>query len=148
MHQHLSLRDGPNAASGAIFLSKDTALLGPGIRLEKDRPWSGLAREAACVSTELLQAAADRPSPFSTSTQGDVEFSNDLPSTELRIQVGSQGQMRKSLSVNSRIGLERSTDNSELTSISGSGRKWRSDVTSHPRLVASRRTERKWLLNA
>ncbi|WP_431819495.1 autotransporter outer membrane beta-barrel domain-containing protein [Burkholderia sp. F1] len=120
VYQHLNLRDASDAASRVMFPSIDTALLRLGARLSKDLQWSSQAPGSAWVSTDLLQRMGNRTrTRFSTPTQGDVGFSNDLPGTTLRLQTGVEGQLRKNVSINARLGVEHSIDGSRFTSLSG-----------------------------
>jgi len=48
-----------------------------------------------------------------------VGFSNDLPGTSLRLLTGIEGAVRKNVSVNARIGVERNLDGSGATSFGG-----------------------------
>ncbi len=120
VYQHLDLRGSADAASRVMFPSTDTALLRLGARLSKDLRWSDQAPGTAWVSGNLLQrVGAHARTRFSTPTQGDVGFSNDLPGTALSLQTGIEGQVRKNVVVNARIGVEQSVDGSGLTSLGG-----------------------------
>ncbi|MDF3835879.1 autotransporter outer membrane beta-barrel domain-containing protein [Cupriavidus basilensis] len=120
VYQHLNLRDASDAASRVLFPSTDTALLRLGARLSKDLQLSGQAPGTTWASADLLQRVGDRTrTRFSTPTQGDVGFSNDLPGTALRLQTGVEGQVRKNVTVNARIGVEHSIDGSGFTSLNG-----------------------------
>ncbi|AZD86976.1 Type V secretory pathway, adhesin AidA [Pseudomonas chlororaphis subsp. aureofaciens] len=120
VYQHLNLRDGSDAASRVVFPSTDTALLRLGLHLSKDLRRSSQAPGTAWASVDLLQRmGANTRTRFSTPTQGDVGFNNDLPKTGLRLKVGTEGQVSQNVSVNAHIGGERSIDGTGLTSISG-----------------------------
>ncbi|MGV8400893.1 autotransporter outer membrane beta-barrel domain-containing protein [Pseudomonas aeruginosa] len=120
VYQHLDLRDASDDASRVKFPSADTALLRVGARLSKELQTTGQASGAAWVSTDLLQRVGDRTrTRFNTPSQGDVSFSNDLPGTALRMQTGVQGMVSKNVSLNARLGVERSLDSSGSTSFGG-----------------------------
>ncbi|WJV25492.1 MULTISPECIES: autotransporter outer membrane beta-barrel domain-containing protein [Pseudomonas] len=118
--QHLNLRDGSDAASRVTFPNTNTALLRVGARLNKDLQGPDQVPGTAWVGTDLLQRVGDRTrTRFSTPSQGDVGFSNDLPRTALRLQTGVEGQVLKNVTINAHIGLEKSFDGSGLTSFNG-----------------------------
>lgn len=118
--QHLDLRDSSDAASRVMFPGTDTALLRLGARLSKNLPWSSQTPGTAWVSGNLLQrVGAHARTRFSTPTQGDVGFTNDLPGTALSLQTGIEGQVRKNVLVNARIGVEQSVGGWGFTSLSG-----------------------------
>ena len=43
---------------------------------------------------------------FSTSTQGEVDFSSDMRGTSLKLDGGVEGQLTESISVNTKVGYE------------------------------------------
>lgn len=118
VYQHLSLRDASDAASRVMFPSTDTVLLRLGSRLNKDLQLSEQSPGTVWASADLLLRLGKRTrTRFSTPTQGDVGFRNDLPGTTLRLQTGTEGLLRKNIMVNAQIGVERSINRSGLTNL-------------------------------
>lgn len=120
VYQHLSLRNASDAASRVMLPSTDTALLRLGTRLSKDLKLSGQTPGTVWASADLLQRIGKRThTRFSTPTQGDVGFRNDLPGTALRLQTGIEGQLRKNVMINAGVGIEKSINGSGLTNLNG-----------------------------
>lgn len=120
VYQHLKLRDTADAASKVNFPGTDTALLRLGARLSQDLSLPAQAPATAWASADLLQRVGGTArTRFSTPTQGDVGFGDRLSSASLQLQAGIEGQLSKRLSVDARLGVERSIDGAGHMSIGG-----------------------------
>lgn len=120
VYQRLKLRDARDAAGRVAFPATDTAQLRLGARLSQDLAPVASATGTAWASADLLhRVGGTTRTRFSTPTQGDVGFANDLPGTWLRVQMGLDGQLSKRVSGSARLGVERSIDGADHTSIGG-----------------------------
>lgn len=120
VYQHLKLRDTADAASKVNFPGTNTALLRLGARLSQDLSLPAQAPATAWASADLLQRVGGTArTRFSTPTQGYVGFGDGLPDRSLQLQAGIEGQLSKRLSLDARLGVERSIDGAGRAGISG-----------------------------
>ncbi|WMD18312.1 autotransporter outer membrane beta-barrel domain-containing protein [Achromobacter seleniivolatilans] len=119
-YQHVNLRSASDAASRVKFPSVDTATLRVGARLSKDLQGGGREPGTAWSGIDVLYRAGSRTrTRFSTLTQGDEQLSNDLQGTSVRLQAGVEGQIRRNVSLNARVGVERGLNGPGVTSLNG-----------------------------
>jgi outer membrane autotransporter protein len=107
VYQHIGLDKAHDQAAGVDFGAIDSLQTRLGARVAKTWSKSEQLPVTAWVRPSVVKEFKGNPTTsFSTSTQGEVDFSSDMRGTSLKLDGGVEGQLTESISVNTKVGYE------------------------------------------